>query len=117
MKKIWLWLLLSFISSFLKAEKNPKTDSLQISNTIYSFFDWYIDAIKENKFLEFQPKFIENDSGMTTLDYSIYIDNLKKHRFSDSLLLGEINSYQVCIDTLAKIRYSDFQKNNIYRFR
>lgn len=47
---------------------------------------------------------------MTTLDYSKYIKNLVKYSFSDSLIAKEKLSYQVCINNLAKVKYSDFLK-------
>jgi hypothetical protein len=83
-------------------------DSIKISNIVYDFYKWYLESIKDRKYQEFQPKFVEDKKGMTTLDCSNYLQNLEKHSFSDSLMLREKNSYKTCINNLAQIQFSVF---------
>ena len=86
---------------------NP-TDSTIIVKIVTDFYGWYLTSIKEKHYTEFQPQFIENDKGMTTLYFSKYIKSLKTYRFSDSLIDAEIESYQECISHLEKTKYSVF---------
>ena len=109
-KKILLLLVL--ISTFTfqsQAEKYSENDSIQVSKIVSDFFDWYLTAIKERKVGEYSPRFVESESGMTTLDGSMYFDNLKRLHFSETLLEKEKQSYQECIDNLSKVEYSNFR--------
>lgn len=83
------------------------TDSMAICQNTRDFFDWYINAKKNGE--DFQPIFIESGNGMTTLGFEEYFANLKKHHFSDSLILQERQSYSKCIQNLEKIKYKDFK--------
>mgnify|MGYP000855230296 FL=1 len=47
---------------------------------------------------------------MTTLDFSNYFQNLRKLSFSETLIEKEKMQYQVCIDSLERIKYSVFVK-------
>ncbi|WP_341225238.1 hypothetical protein [uncultured Arcticibacterium sp.] len=109
-KLIWILILVIGFSSNLKASDKLNMDSVKIKQVVNGFYDWYLTSIKEKKYSEFKPKFVESKNGMTTLDYTKYLDNLKTHGFSDSLINIERQSYSDCIENLAKVKYSDFQK-------
>ena len=85
-----------------------KSDSTTVKTIVEDFFDWYITAIKENASNEYLPQFVSDRNGKTTLDYSVYIDNLKRLSFSDELIEKEKESYKNCIENLFKTNYSDF---------
>ena len=89
---------------------NRQNDSLLVMRIINDFFDWYISSIKNHKTSEYQPIFSQNKNGMATLDLSNYLRNLRNHSFSETLIEQEKKQYQVCIDSLEKIKYSDFVK-------
>ncbi len=86
-----------------------KTDSIQVCKITNDFFDWYISAISGKVKSDFQPRFIENTDGMTTLDFKEYFENLKKHNFSDELIKKEKDSYNDCIENIETVKYSDFK--------
>ena len=109
-KTIWISLILIGFSINLRASDNLKTDSINIAQIVTGFYDWYLTSVKEKKYSDFKPKFVESKNGMTTLDYSIYVDNLQKHGFSDSLIIKEKQSYSDCIESLRNVKYTDFQK-------
>lgn len=111
-KPIWILILLIGFSSNLKASDNLKADSIKITQIVIGFYDWYLTSIKEKKYSDFKPRFVESKNGMTTLDYSAYLDKLKIHRFSDTLILKEKQSYSDCIVNLSKVKYADFQKTS-----
>ena len=99
------------LTSKLAAHNFTISDSLTICKTVSDFYGWYIDAIKQKKYSEFQPTFVETKNGMTTLNFTEYFNNLAKYEFSDSLIIKERVSYQQCIDELGKVKYSDFETN------
>ena len=103
------FLLCVGLNGFGQEDITKSNDSTIISNIVNDFYDWYLISIKEKKNVEFQPQFIENDKGMTTLDFTKYIENLKKYHFSDSLINAEVQSYQKCISHLEKTKYSEFE--------
>jgi len=109
-KPICILILFIGFSSNLRASDNSSADSIKVAQIVNGFYDWYLTSIKEKKYSDFKPKFVESKNGMTTLDYSKYLDNLKVHRFSDSLINKERQSYSDCIENLGKVKYSDFQK-------
>jgi len=84
-------------------------DSAKVEKIVNNFFNWYIGVTKTNNSIEFMPQFVESDQGMTTLDFSIYLGNLQKYQFSDSLIESEKLTYQECISHLEKVKYSDFK--------
>ncbi len=86
-----------------------KTDSIQVCKITNDFFDWYISAISGKVKSVFQPRFIQNTDGMTTLDFKEYFENLKKHNFSDELIKKEKDSYNDCIENIETVKYSDFK--------
>ena len=87
-----------------------KTDLTKIIQYVNEFYDWYISAIKERGYVDYMPRFAETENGMTSLDFSKYIENLKRYRFSDSLIIKEKDSYLKCIENLRTIKFSDFGK-------
>jgi hypothetical protein len=93
-----------------KANDN-RTDSTKIIHFVNEFYNWYILAIKE---MNHTPQFVETENGMTSLDLSKYIDNLKTYRFSDSLIIKEKESYLKCIENLKTVRFSDFNKTEFW---
>ena len=102
-------LFLSFFWEFnLVAQNSTINDSLIIGRTVNEFFAWYINAIKQKSYSEFQPTFVESSSGMTTLNYTKYVNNLNKFGFSDSLITKEVSFYKHCVDELEKVKYSEF---------
>jgi hypothetical protein len=107
--KVFIFIILSLIGFLKNLQSQSNSDSINLCTTVTNFFNWYITSIKNNKSSEYQPQFIENEKGMTTLDLSRYIDNLKTMHFSDSLLNIEINSYQKCIENLGKVKFIDFK--------
>jgi hypothetical protein len=94
----------------LNAQNSTQTDSVTVSKIISDFYSWYINSIKGHMDLDYQPGFIENTEGNTTLDFDNYIKNLKKYEFSDSIIQNEIFSYQDCLNKLATVKFSDFKK-------
>jgi TonB family protein len=112
-KSIWILILLVGFSSNLRASDKVIADSIKITQIVNDFYDWYLTSIKEKKYHEFKPRFVESTNGMTTLDYSSYLDNLKIHGFSDTLIKKEKQSYSDCIDNLGKVKHTDFQ-NTIF---
>jgi hypothetical protein len=107
---IWILLLLIGVSNNLRASDNLNPDSIKIVHTVNGFYNWYLTSVKEKRYSDFKPRFVESKNGMTTLDYSIYVDSLKKHGFSDSLIIKEKQSYSDCIESLRNVKYVDFQK-------
>ena len=87
-----------------------QNDSLLVTRIINNFFDWYISSIKDHKTSEYQPILSQNKNGMATLDFSNYFQNLRKLSFSETLIEQEKKQYQVCIDSLERIKYNVFVK-------
>jgi hypothetical protein len=87
-----------------------KTDLTKIIQPVNEFYDWYISAIHKRDYVDYKPRFAETENGMTSLDFSKYIENLKRYRFSDSLIIKEKESYSKCIENLRNIKFSDFRK-------
>jgi hypothetical protein len=99
------------ISLLLESIPNSQmdSDSVNVEKIVNDFFNWYIGVIKTNNSVEFMPQFVESDQGMTTLDFSKYLENLRKYQFSDSLIESERLKYQECISHIEKVKYSDFK--------
>lgn len=104
MKKLTIVLL--FLSSI--GFSNNTDDSTQVAELAIGFYDWYATAIKERQYKEFQPYFDKKENGMTTLNFSPYIDNLKAKGLSDSLIQAEKGSYLTCLKALDTIPYLEF---------
>ena len=108
--KTFIVLILVFGSVVnLHAENYSQADTSGVLKIVFEFFDWYISSINSRKTSEFSPQFVENENGMTTLDFSKYLDNLKRLKFSESLVEKEKQFFQECVDNLEKVKYSDFQ--------
>jgi len=103
-------ILICLAQSWNLSAQNYTEDSAAVSKTVQDFYSWYINAIKEKSVVDYQPRFATTSKGMTTLDYIIYIENLKKYSFSESLIAREIQSYEGCIKNLEKVTYVDFKK-------
>jgi hypothetical protein len=87
-----------------------RQDSIRTSEIATEFFEWYISAAKSHQTNEFNPVEIQNEYGMTTLDFSTYFKNLREHSFSDALIEEEENTYNSCIQKLSKVKYADYLK-------
>lgn len=111
---ILIILLVFSFSLNVNADNNNVKDSLKVSKIVTDFFNWYIGAIKEKKYSEYQPIFTENKREMTALDYSDYFKNLKEYNFSKLLIKKEKKSYNECKKSIEKIKFSDFQ-NTIFK--
>ena len=114
MKALFLILITGLTVGYnlnLKAENNLESDSLEVCKITSGFFEWYIKAIKGKQYTEFQPAFAQNQNGMATLDFTGYLENLRKYNFTDSLIIKEKQSYDACIDNLGKVQYADFKTN------
>jgi len=107
---ILTFILLEFLTFRIEAQNYSQPDSAEVSKTVFNFFDWYINAIKTRKGIEYNPQFVEAENGMTTLDFKVYFENLKIHGFSDTLIEIERQSYHDCLENLAKVKYSEFLK-------
>ena len=108
--KLTILLSALMFASNSRASNDIKTDSLKLVQIVNEFYDWYISAIKEENNTDYMPRFVESENGMTTLDFSVYFENLKTHRFSDSLIIKEKESYSKCIENLRMVKFSDFGK-------
>ena len=82
------------------------TDSMTIRKTVLDFYTWYSSIIKTSETQQYSPEFSEDKNGKTTLAFDEYFQNLRNYSFSESFILKEKESYQVCIDNLKEIDYS-----------
>ena len=107
--KTFIILILVFGSVInLHAENYSQADTSGVTKIVFDFFDWYISSINSHNSSEYSPQFVESETGMTTLDFSKYFDNLERLNFSESLLEREKQFFQDCVDNLAKVKYSEF---------
>lgn len=109
-KLIVILIVLIGFANNLKASNDLKTDSIKVTQIVNGFYNWYLSAIREKNYSEYKPRFVNTKNGMTTLDLSKYIENLVINGFSDSMILKEKQNYLDCIENLAKVKYSDFEK-------
>ena len=107
--KLIIFLCVLVFANNSKANDN-KTDLTKIIQSVNEFYDWYISAINKRGYVDYMPRFAETENGMTTLDFSKYIEDLRKYRFSDSLIIKEKESYLKCIENLQTVKFSDFGK-------
>jgi hypothetical protein len=110
-KFLFALIITLIFSNCLVASNNNVSDSAKICNITNDFYTWYLGSIKEHLDGDFQPRFVQDISGMTTIDYTYYVSHLKKYQFSDSLINNEIESYQTCIGNLSSVKFSDFGKS------
>lgn len=104
-------IIILFITQIGYSQSNNQ-DTEKLKNICSDFIYWYISVAKDtsNKYIEYNPIIVEDKNGMAKLDFNIYIKNLKKYQFSDSLIKQEIEYYNTCNENLSKIKYSDFLK-------
>ena len=108
---IKLIILLSVLMFANNSKANDiRTDLTKIIQSVNDFYDWYISAINKRGYVDYMPRFAETENGMTSLDFSKYIENLKTYIFSDSLITKEKESYLKCIENLRTIKFSEFEK-------
>lgn len=94
-----------------KLTKISINDSVKIQTKIVGFYSWYADLIKRQKLnKEFNPAFIKDANGMTTLDFARYRAGLRKFDFTDDFIKRKINGYKPCFDSLKTISYEAFIK-------
>lgn len=113
--KVFLFLLIGFSLSAqgqsAKLTKISINDSVKIQTKIVGFYSWYADLIKRQKLnKEFNPAFIKDANGMTTLDFTRYRAGLRKFDFTDDFIKRKINGYKPCFDSLKTISYDAFIK-------
>jgi hypothetical protein len=89
-------------------QKSKYKDSIEVCLMTNDFFRWYLNSINGIEKSVYQPGFIEDKNGMTTLDFKEYFENLKKHGCSDELMKRERESYNKCLKNIEGIKYSDF---------
>jgi len=89
---------------------NQEKDSVVVTQVSTDFFNWYIKSAKSGEQAEYNPIEVQDKNGMTTLDFSRYMKNLRKYSFSDSLMKRERMSYVGCIQKLSNIKYTDYLK-------
>lgn len=107
-----LSLMLLFIIP-LTANGQPKInarDSIEIKKQIEGFYSWYIDMIKTNKLDNFNPSFVKQDDGRTTLDFKKYKDGLRSYKFTEEFIERKINDYKDCVDHLKDIPFDKFSQ-------
>jgi len=81
-------------------------DSIAVKKIVETFYQWYAELIKDEKIgTEFNPRFVKAKNGMTSLDFSKYIDGLRNNHFTEGYIKRKIKDYDPCINNLAKIKY------------
>ena len=94
-----------------KLTKISINDSVKIQTKIIGFYTWYADLIKRQKLnKEFNPIFIKDANGMTTLNFAKYRAGLRKFDFTDDFINRKINGYKPCLDHVKTIPYDTFIK-------
>jgi hypothetical protein len=88
----------------------PK-DSVNMKNQIEGFYSWYIDISKNGKLnKDFNPGFVRQADGTTTLDFKNYKDGLRKYKFTEDFIQRKINDYKECVDNLNKTTFDKFSQ-------
>jgi len=99
--------LISFTAS--GQSKIREKDSVEIKTLIEGFYSWYIEIVKNGRLQkDFNPYFVKNKDGMTTLDFSKYEEELKKFKFSEEFIKKKTQDYKSCVDNLASIPFDKF---------
>ncbi|MDB5258665.1 MAG: hypothetical protein JWM14_3360 [Chitinophagaceae bacterium] len=96
----------------LKIEQ-PKlsySDSAAASDITIYFYKWYAEAIQTSNLKEIQPEFVKDSNGKASLEFSNYIDHLRKKGFTENLIKKEINRFKPCIENLKHINYDTLQE-------
>jgi len=85
-------------------------DSIDIKIQIEGFYSWYIEMIQSGRLdKDFNPTFVKKEDGMTTLDFSNYVQGLRKFNFAEELIRKAIGDYTSCVDNLASVPYEKFR--------
>ena len=100
MKNLFITLILFLLSTKTTAQTSP-------DSVVINFYEWYFSVIESGQIEEYQPEFVADSTGMTTLKMDKYIENLRLHNFTDSLINREIASYQNCIKEINKTRFDE----------
>jgi hypothetical protein len=91
--------------------KIPSQDSVVISSQIIGFYSWYFEVIKNDKMDgEFNPMFVRQNNGMTTLDFTNYRNGLRRHKFTDAFIERKVSTYKTCVQNLNQIPFDEFSK-------
>lgn len=94
-----------------KLTKISINDSVKIQTKIVGFYTWYADLNKRQKLnKEFNPIFIKDANGMTTLDFAKYRAGLRKFDFTEDFIKRKVNGYKPCLDHLKTISFDAFMK-------
>lgn len=88
--------------------QSVKNDSVKVRAIVSNFYQWYFALIENDRLDEFNPAFVRNAAGMTTLNFDAYERELKKHSFEDSFIKKKIAEYGLCVSNLNKIPYDTF---------
>jgi hypothetical protein len=109
-KNILLISFLIFISCFQTWGQEIKRDidSLSVIRIVNDFYEWYIYSTRKEQNAENRPIFIVKKNESVRLEFSKYLQNLKKYNFSDSLISNEILDYKNCEENLMKITKEEF---------
>jgi hypothetical protein len=109
-KLILMMLVVVPLTTHGQSKIKPK-DSVDIKNQIEGFYSWYIDIIKTNKLeKDFNPSFVRQKDGMTTLDFKNYRDGLKRYKFTETYIERKIKDYKACVDNLKTIPFDIFSQ-------
>jgi len=135
MKKIYLILIVTFFitscdnnvmlsdnnivpsDNEVSDKKISTQDSIEISNVVHGFYNWYSKEINEKHSKGFKPEIIKTAEGMSTLFLDNYLNNLRKNGFSQVLIEKEKESYQPCISELNKIKFKDLDTLDLYQIK
>lgn len=93
-----------------KSESPQEEFASESSKIAHDFYQWYATAINGDATDEYQPKFVADKNGMLSVDYSKYIANLKRLRFSEKLIESEVEKYEKCAKNLKDVKFSEKDK-------
>lgn len=104
--------MLFVISFAARGQSKIQTrDSVDMKNQIEGFYSWYIDLIKSDRLNhDFNPAFVRQANGMTTLDFKKYKDGLKKYKFTEHFIQRKIDEYKDCLENLKKVPFEKFSQ-------
>lgn len=101
------FLILITCSQVRGQEIKLETDSLSVIQVVNNFYEWYIFSTRKEKNEENRPIFIVDKKNIR-LDFSRYLQNLRKFNFSDSLINREFLDYENCEQNLKSISKEEF---------
>jgi hypothetical protein len=103
-----LFLVLISFCQIQGQEIKSDTDSLSVIKVVNEFYEWYIYSTRKEKNEENRPIFIIDKKEKVRLDFTRYLQNLRKFNFSDSLIKKEILDYKNCEKNLKRISKEEF---------